>query len=330
MKTLSLSIPKIFIINEKAHLVNFLETYDSKQVLFIITPAVQKNISFIPSQGEISSGFSFSKEDLDIKIPELKNILKIVVVGASKILDQAKYIAFQLNIPLIAVPSILSTNAFSTDKAVLKVDGKSVSIDAKVPDEVYIIDSLLEMAPQKYNRFGLIDVLSIYTAVQDWDVAIADEQATLAIEYYLAKAILEAFLHVSTKLETNYYNITKLLLHSGLVVGMYGDGRPESGSEHIIAKVIESKINCFHAHSVSFGILVAMKLQNSWREDIASLAKNIPDWESDYGKNILNEIEGNLLCEDIKSRSGRYTVLDKVDNGKINIAIKETVSFLKQ
>ena len=141
---------------------------------------------------------------------------------------------------------------------------KSTSIKAKVPYEVYIIDSLLEMAPQKYNRFGLIDVISIYTAVQDWDIAINDQKADFATEYYLAKAILEVFLSAKLDQGNDYYNIAKLLLLSGLVVSMYGDGRPESGSEHIIAKAIESKINCFHAHSVSFGMLKEMS-QNAFK-----------------------------------------------------------------
>lgn len=327
VKALSLYSPNIFIIQGQTDFVGFLENCDAKYALFVITPAVQKYIHFSPRHGVLASGFSFSKENLDKKIPELKGILKIVVVGASKILDQAKYVASQLNIDLVAIPSILSTNAFSTERSVLRVDGKSTSIKAKVPDEVYIIDSLLKAAPQKYNRFGLIDVISIYTAMKDWDIAIADNMAGLALEYYLARALLDAFL--STKLDDNYYDIAKLLLHSGLVVSMHGNGRPESGSEHIIAKVIESKINCFHAYSVSFGIFVAMKLQDSWREDLAVRIRDISDWGSDYGKNILAQIEKNLSSEDIKAQTGRYTVLDKVSKNKIESAIKDIIWYLR-
>src|SRR3989338_3402187 len=267
MEILSLYSPNIFVIKERMNFNHFLERYDAKQVLFIITPAVQKKISFSPKQGEIVTGYSFSKEELDRKIPELQHILKIVVVGASKILDQAKYIASQLSIPLVAIPSIISTNAFSTGRSALKVNGKVLSIESKVPDEVYIVYSLLEIAPQKYNRFGLIDVLSIYTAIQDWNIAITDKKSSPALEYYLAKGVLETFLSIKLGRDNDYYNISKLLLLSGLVVNMYGDGRSESGSEHIIAKAIESKIECFHAYSVSFGMLVAMNLKDSWRED---------------------------------------------------------------
>lgn len=327
MKVSSLYSPNIFIIQEKIDFVRFLESHDSKQVLFIITPAVQRHIPFSPKQGILAPGFGFLKEDLDKKIPELKDILKIVVVGASKIADQAKYIASRLDIPLIAIPSILSTNAFSTERAVLKVNGKPTSVMAKVPDEVYVINSLLDAAPQKYNKFGLIDVLSIYTAIQDWDIAIIDKKASFALEYYLAKAILDAFL--STKLDNDYYDIVKLLLHSGLVVSMYGNGRPESGSEHIIAKVIESKINCFHVYSVSFGMFLAMRLQDSWRKDIVAMIKSISDWDSDYGKNVLAQIEKKLSPEDIKPQPSRYTVLDKVDGNKMENAIKEVIHYLK-
>ena len=295
----------------------------------MITPAVQKKISFLPKQGELAASYGFSKEELDWKIPELQHILKIIVIGASKMLDQAKYIASQLSIPLVAIPSIISTNAFSTGRSALKVNGKVLSIESKVPDEVYIIYSLLEIAPQKYNRFGLIDILSIYTAIQDWNIAITDKKASLALEYYLAKGVLETFLSIKLDKDNDYWNISKLLLLSGLVVNMYGDGRPESGSEHIVAKAIESKIECFHAYSVSFGMLVAMKLQDSWREDIVTITRNIPDWGSDYGKNILNQIEKNISSEDVKPRPGRYTVLDKVDSNKIESSIKEIINFLK-
>jgi glycerol dehydrogenase-like iron-containing ADH family enzyme len=329
MNTIKLLLPNIIVINDEIEINIFLKQYDIQNTLFVVTPSSQVNINFTPEFGTIVEGLSFIKEDLDKQLDEMKNLRRIVVVGASKKIDQAKYLAAKLTIPLIVIPSILSTNAFSTDKAVLKVNSKSTSIDAKVPDEVYVINSLLSVAPEKYNKFGLLDVLSIYTAVTDWDIAINKEQSQITVEYYLAKAILSAFLSIYSKLGNNYYDITKLLLHSGLVVSMYGDGRPESGSEHIIAKAIESKIDCFHAHSVSFGILVIMKLQNSWNNEIANLAKEIPDWESQNGKNILDQINSKISHEDIKARKGRYTILDETSDININIAIKDVYEFLK-
>jgi len=72
-----------------------------------------------------------------------------------------------------------------------------------------------------------------------------------------------------------------------------------------------------------------MNLQDSWREDTVTITRNIPDWDSDYGKNILSQIEKNISSEDIKPRYGRYTILDKVDGNKIESSIKEVINYLK-
>lgn len=327
MKTAPLYLPNIFLIEEELGLNKLLKHFDEKSALFIVTPAVQKIISFAPKQGTLTAGYSFLKEEVDGVLPELWGISKIVAVGASKILDQAKYIASQLNIPLVLIPSILSTNSFSTGWSVLKVNNKPMSIRTKVSEEVYIVWDLLHLAPKKYNKYGLIDVLSIYTAIKDWDIAIADDKDDLALEYYIARNTLDAFL--SSKLENDFYDISKLLLLSGFVVSTYEDGRPESGSEHIIAKAIEGKVECFHAHSVSFGMLVSMKLQDSWNQNIIDSIRKIVDWGSDDGKSVLTMIETNLLSSDIKPRDGRYTILDKVDGNQIETAIKEVLAYLK-
>ena len=74
-----------------------------------------EKISFSPKQGNLVTATVSQKKSWTGKIPELQHILKIIVIGASKMLDQAKYIASQLSIPLVAIPSIISTNAFSTE-----------------------------------------------------------------------------------------------------------------------------------------------------------------------------------------------------------------------
>ncbi len=329
MNNISLYIPNIFVLEGETDMNTFLEKYDDENNLFIITPSIRNQLQFVPRIGSFSEGYSLSQEVLDAEILKLKEIKKIIVVGASKIVDQSKYIAAKLNIPLVVIPSLISTNAFSTGRSALKVNNIVVSLESKTPEEVYIIYSLLEKAPREYNMYGLIDVLSIYTALHDWRIAINDNKAHTALEYYLAEGILDSFLSINPEKEGNYYNITKLLLHSGLVVSMYGDGRPESGSEHIVAKAVESKIECFHAYSVSFGMLIIMKLQDSWKEDMATIVKNIPNWRSDYGKNILNQIENLISSKDIKPREGRYTILDKVDSEGIDKAIKEVIEYLE-
>ncbi len=324
----SISSPNIFFIKERIDIARFLETFDGPGTLFLITSAVQKISPFSPRQGNMVQEHTVSKNVLDASISTYAGTSLVVAIGASKVIDQAKYIAARLNVPLIVAPSLLTTNAFSTDRSVLRIDDHVASVASKMPNKAYIIPSLLETAPRGYNRFGLIDVLSIHTALADWDIAIRARRDGLALEYRLARSMLETYL--STELaQESYYDITKLLWCSGLVVGMYGDGRPESGSEHIIAKAIESKSECFHAQSVSFGILTAMRLQGSTDDRIVERTTEIPQWSSNQGQKVLDEIEKRISSKDIRPRSGRYTVLNERTETDIERALQETISYLR-
>lgn len=326
---LSVCVPNLYHIKSSGSFIDFLNKQDAPQVLFILTPAIQKQFSFLPQHGTLISGYSFVKSDLDTQIKQLGNITHIVVVGAAKLVDQAKYLSAKLNLRLTIIPSILSTNAFATDRSVLLVDGRPTSVKSMAANAVYIFDDLLKLAPPKYNQYGLIDILSIFTAINDWDIAITAKKDQLAMEYFIAKAVLRSFLSSSSELSKDYFGTAKLLFLSGLIVSTYGDGRPESGSEHIVAKAIERRVSCFHAYSVSFGILAAMKLQGLWDEQVANLATSIPDWSSEYGKDILKQIEKSLVATDISPRSGRYTVLDQVSVRELTSSIEKVIGYLK-
>ena len=78
MEIISLYSPDIFVIREEINFKQFLEQHDSTAVLFIITPAAQKYVSFSPKQGTLTSGYSLIKEDLDKKILELQNNKKMI------------------------------------------------------------------------------------------------------------------------------------------------------------------------------------------------------------------------------------------------------------
>ena len=78
MEIISLYSPDIFVIREEINFKQFLEQHDSTAVLFIITPAVQKYVSFSSKQGTLTSGYSLIKEDLDKKILELQNNKKMI------------------------------------------------------------------------------------------------------------------------------------------------------------------------------------------------------------------------------------------------------------
>ena len=102
---------------------------------------------------------------------------------------------------------------------------------------------------------------------------------------------------------------------AGNITNLYGTGRPESGSEHIMAKEIEKRINIPHGISVSIGILVMSLMQNRNIEKILAAIKKmqILKYSSQYG--LTKEIiEQSFFM--LKPRNDRYTVINRYTNDK--------------
>lgn len=200
------------------------------------------------------------KNRIDNLFKDLNKYQKIYSIGGGSALDIGKYLSYKFHIPVIAVPTMLSTNAYATNKVALRIDGKVVSIDAVLPSKVYFDREIL-LCSKDINLYGLVDIFSIYTALNDWDLAIKYNNEEKHNEYISAKELLKtASNYVLEKdkdeIEENVEFIYEIIGESGLITNIYGCGKPESGSEHIYAKLLEKEVNIPHAVSVTNGIVL--------------------------------------------------------------------------
>jgi glycerol dehydrogenase-like iron-containing ADH family enzyme len=187
---------------------------------------------------------------------------RVIGFGGGTALDTAKYIANSTNAELIFIPAILSTNAFATNKVALYDGELKVTLDAKLADEIIFDDQALKLSSSSLHRFGLADVASIHTALFDWRLAANATGEEIDDEIYaraqhLLSRLSDEVSSLDATIPAGLKAVYELVGESGHITNLYGSGRPESGSEHIIAKAIEHGRMIPHGISISLSIVMA-------------------------------------------------------------------------
>lgn len=233
------------------------------RILFIYSPTSKEINNLVLNDNYIN----FNTKELTQNVIELEERIKklpkfdiIVAFGGGTAIDQAKFFGSRLNKKVIVIPTMISTNAYATDKVALYENNKKLTLLARDPDIILLDKEVLKKSSLK-NVYGLVDVLSIYTALNDWDLAIKYNNESIAVEYsYAHKLLLEtlSFInnHTYDEIINDIYKIFELVGKTGIITDIYGSGKPESGSEHIFAKELEVIKRVPHAISVSNGILL--------------------------------------------------------------------------
>lgn len=236
-------------------------------------------------------------------------------LGGGTAIDIAKYIAKINNIPCVAIPSMLSTNVFATNKVATTRKGKKATEDGVLPKTVYIDPWYLkESADQNY--LGLIDAFSISTALSDWKLA--DKAGVEPIQQYFfdrANQLLKEVM-VNANDKPTIKKIVENLAEAGYITNDYGCGRPESGSEHIFAKGLEERIPIPHALSVAMGIMLMRTLDGNpeiRKEDLSRCFRQLGVFHQiELFVNSHPELRSILVetLVNLKPRPDRYTILD--------------------
>ena len=243
-------------------------------------------------------------------------ILKVVSYGGGSTIDIGKYIAYKLDVEFVCIPTMLSTNSYATNKVALIKDYKKMTLEAKIPEKIIFDNELLKLSKEE-NIYGLADVFSIYTALYDWKLAEKNIKERIDYNIYnMAEKLLQDVLIFvnNNELEEIVKNNMKLFEFigtAGYITNLYGTGRPESGSEHIMAKEIEANLDIPHGISVSIGILIMGLMQNRDITKIFKAIKKLNVFEKQYNYGINKDIIQKCI-RDLKPRNGRYTIVDKI------------------
>lgn len=251
-------------------------------------------------------------------------ITTITALGAGSVIDTAKVLAARHDKYLVAVPTVLSCNAFATDKSVLSVRGSRRTVDSREPDRVLIDPPLLENLPLRLHLLGIADALSLHTALYDWQLAIEAgaedyDDLTFGMAESVRRYCFDTFddLAASASRETLYAEIVRVLAISGYLTKFYGSGRPESGSEHMFARAIEQSGHetghMWHGESVLLGVLLLSHVQDRPHPRLYEIAVRLglPARIGELGL-TADRIAG-LLSTASHVRPDRYTIFNRLN-----------------
>lgn len=198
-------------------------------------------------------------------------------IGGGLAIDTAKYVASTNGLPLIAIPTILSTDAFLTDATGVRENGCVQYLPTKTPDTVIVDMDVLCSAPATMRASGAADVLSIATALWDWREAEkmgknpSDQQITpqtVAIGETLLQTLLENAREIGNGTPDGLKLLLDLLCMEVQLCNLCGHSRVEEGSEHYFTYALERHLtsassgDILHGELVGLGILLMATLQS--------------------------------------------------------------------
>jgi glycerol-1-phosphate dehydrogenase [NAD(P)+] len=195
----------------------------------------------------------------------------LIAVGAGTINDLCKFAAFQDSKPYAVFGTAPSMNGYSSANAAITVAGLKTSLAARPPAGLFLDLAVLAAAPPRMIRSGLGDSLCRPTAQADWLLShllrdtpyraapfalLADDEGPL---FGSAAALMTGDLEAMRRL-------ARLLVLSGLGMGLAGGSYPASQGEHLISHYVEMMGGpdlpaSFHGEQIGVTTLTMARLQ---------------------------------------------------------------------
>ena len=189
------------------------------------------------------------------------------IVGIGTLMDFARYPAYKLGVPFVAIPTLASSDGFTANICSVVVDGQKESIPMKAPRLVVADLNIISKAPQHLLVSGVADILAKYISLADWRIA-----NIASGEYYcprvagVARRALKLMAGTVDRMlrgfQPDYLAMTMAQMLGGLSMQLLNNSRAASGAEHLIAHLVEMKpprfenANGIHGECVGVGAVL--------------------------------------------------------------------------
>lgn len=258
---------------------------------------------------------------LERLVDECPDVDTLVGIGGGASVDTAKYIGWRTGRAVVTAPTVVSVDAAVTNTIAVREQGRVNYVGFVVPRLVLVDLDLVQQAPERLNRAGIGDILSIHTGSFDWALAEQAGRATTDPAIVARAARLVAQLHAGAAqfrdvTDTAVETLIRAYIENNALCLAAGTAQPEEGSEHFWAYHVEALTGrtFLHGELVSLGVLVMSQLQGNEPERVRSLLeavgvryqpRDLGITRKEFGESLLG------LPAYIEAEGHWYTIVDK-------------------
>lgn len=240
----------------------------------------------------------------------------VVGVGGGKVIDVSKYVAGNLKVPFISVPTAASHDGVASPFSSIRGFGTVVSVKSQTPIAIVADISVIGKAPRRLLLAGSGDLIGKFTAVLDWELAhrlkgeyYGSYSASLAL--LSAKHVLNYSELISAGSPEGVRIVVEGLISSSVAMCIAGSTRPASGSEHLFSHALDTVANypALHGEQVALGTIMMSYLHGrNWRKLLHTIKRlGLPTTAKELGIPDVKVIEALTIAH--KIRPERYTIL---------------------
>ena len=270
-------------------------------------------------------------------VEEVEGLIKdkdisVLSVGTGSLNDTCRLAAARQNKKLCIFATAPSMDGFASYGAPIVSNGFKATYSAKSPEVIIADTKILANAPNELKSAGFGDMIAKYVGLADWKIS-----ALLTGEFYcekiasLTRTAVDELMELSDRVcENDEYTAGKIfeaLLKTGIGMSFARNSRPASGSEHIIAHLIEcielrdNIIPNLHGEDVGVSTLEMLKYYNSLAENkcIETRDENV-DWDDVYS--FYGE-----MADDVRKLNTPDNIIDSVDKNVLRDKWEEIINI---
>jgi glycerol-1-phosphate dehydrogenase [NAD(P)+] len=263
-------------------------------IVFTMNPPWERCVSYFPhSPKKVVYVKDLEGETLEeyIKNASALKVDYVVGVGGGQAIDAAKFVALKTGLKFIAIPTIVSVNAYVTPRAAVRTEGIVNYIGDKFADLIVIDYSIIKTAPPRLNTAGVGDIYSTKIGLMDWKLANEkygdqyDQDTVNEGERIVAKllskageirAVSDAGIRTLVELHQEItslqrpYTLQRVKSSKSQFHGLW----PEEGSEHVFFYSLEKQTGRTFTHGeiVGAGTVISAYLH---RRDTGPVIKDL-------------------------------------------------------